>query len=73
MKILDSIAHLFKKRLSICKENKCGQYRDLGLIKQCGACGCILNIKARMPSMDCPLKMWPQKQDESKGKCGGCR
>lgn len=70
--MLENIRRMFKKRMEICKENKCGHFIDLSLIKQCGECGCILNAKALIPSMRCGLGYWERESKEGKGNCSGC-
>jgi hypothetical protein len=43
-----------KARLDVC--DGCPYQRPKGA---CSACGCILDIKARMPAEYCPKEKWP--------------
>lgn len=54
---------LFKKRMAMCRKNICHSYKKpLGIrpLEKCGACGCFLNIKARVDEfyVDCPKGLW---------------
>ncbi len=50
-----SSPELTAARLAVCAE--CPRASPGGAI--CTACGCILEIKARMPAEYCPLGRWP--------------
>ena len=41
-------------RMTICKQ--CPEF--IKAIKQCKKCGCIMNIKTKLPHAFCPLKKW---------------
>lgn len=45
---------LFKARKTECE--KCPSYRPL--LDQCGECGCLLSLKARIVESTCPLQKW---------------
>ena len=54
---------LYKKRINICRENKCGVYKNpmkLRLIERCGDCGCFLKVKNRIDEsyIECPKSLW---------------
>jgi len=52
---------LKEKRLAVCKE--CEHVRDLknrGWINYCNLCGCMLLVKARIRSSDCPIGKWDE-------------
>ena len=44
------------ERLNICKE--CPAYNNL--THQCSECGCIMNLKVKLPNAECPLAKWGQ-------------
>lgn len=46
-----------KKRLQIC--NTC-PHKELKFLapSQCGVCGCVLKVKARIAGESCPLGKW---------------
>ena len=53
----------FNNRMSMCRKNICKSYKKpLGLksLEKCGACGCFLNVKARVDEfyIDCPKGLW---------------
>ena len=61
IKLADS--KLYKKRIDICRSNKCGHYKNplhLRLLEHCGACGCFLKTKCRVdePYVECPKGWW---------------
>ena len=41
------------ERVAICKN--CEYYTRVGI---CSKCGCVLAIKARIPTMKCPVGKW---------------
>jgi hypothetical protein len=43
-----------EQRLAICKE--CPEF--IKLTSQCKECGCIMNLKTKLPNASCPLKKW---------------
>lgn len=43
-----------EKRLNICKS--CPEL--LQSINQCKKCGCLMNIKTKLPNAECPLGKW---------------
>lgn len=43
-----------QKRLAICKE--CPRY--ISSTTQCKECGCIMNLKTKLPNAECPLGKW---------------
>ncbi len=45
----------YERRLQIC--DACPSRADW----KCGACGCIIPLKARGQSMQCPLGKWPSE------------
>tara|TARA_R110002020_G_scaffold30366_2_gene95769 strand:- start:72 stop:335 length:264 start_codon:yes stop_codon:yes gene_type:complete len=49
-------------RLDTC--NACEHLKKSSM--RCGACGCLLEHKARWKTADCPKNKWP-KQDDDKG------
>lgn len=44
------------ERLSICKQ--CPRY--VSATHQCLECGCIMNLKTKLPNAECPLGKWHQ-------------
>jgi len=46
-------------RLSICKE--CPEF--VKVTSQCKKCGCIMNLKAKLPNASCPLNKWEQVEN----------
>ncbi len=53
----------FNDRLSICRSNKCGEYKKtLGVkfLEKCNACGCFLQSKNRIEEdfIKCPKGYW---------------
>lgn len=63
----------YQERLTVCKENKCGQYDST--TTRCAACGCFTEEKAVMATTDCPAGLWKKlpmiDRAMTKG-CGGC-
>tara|TARA_R110002074_G_scaffold294532_1_gene466118 strand:+ start:5728 stop:5961 length:234 start_codon:yes stop_codon:yes gene_type:complete len=54
---------LYKKRIKICRSNVCGVYNNplkLGLLENCGDCGCSLRTKNRIDEfyIKCPKDLW---------------
>lgn len=47
-----------EERLSICKV--CPEY--ISATHQCKKCGCIMNLKTKLPNAECPLGKWKQVQ-----------
>jgi hypothetical protein len=45
-----------EKRLDICKA--CPKY--ISATHQCKECGCIMNLKTKLPNASCPLHKWEQ-------------
>lgn len=43
-----------EERLSICRD--CDKY--VALTHQCTECGCIMNLKTKLPNASCPLGKW---------------
>lgn len=48
-----------EERLSICRSNECGQYRD----DSCMKCGCNLPLKAKWAEQKCPEGRWVYSLD----------
>ena len=63
---------MYEERIEICK--KCDKLNIvLGTIYQCSECWCLLDIKARMASQECPLGKWERENNDILGEeCGGC-
>ncbi len=66
-----------ERRLSICKENKCGMYDAES--DRCSACGCFCSAKVKFSHEDCPAGLWGKKDlgaevlnNAPKGGCGSC-
>jgi hypothetical protein len=71
-----------KRRLEICKSNKCGFYNEAGdlpivVVKgkpACGGCGCSLEYKCRVLSESCTLMqlgklpLWEDEMTEAEEK-----
>jgi hypothetical protein len=51
-----------EKRLDICKQ--CPKY--ISTTHQCKECGCIMNLKVKLPNASCPLHKWEQVQSNLK-------
>jgi hypothetical protein len=47
-----------EERLNICKA--CPEY--ISATHQCKKCGCIMNLKTKLPNAECPLGKWKQIQ-----------
>lgn len=63
----------YQERLSVCKENKCGQYDEAS--KRCFACGCFVEEAAHLATKECPAGLWRKLSLASRtvgGNCGGC-
>ena|SRR5579862_815334 len=61
---------VYEARLAVC--HKCTE-KYIPESKRCAACGCYVEIKARMASEDCPLGKWPeQRAQHAQPGCGGC-
>jgi len=45
-----------EERLNICK--MCPEY--ISATHQCKECGCIMNLKTKLPNASCPLGKWDQ-------------
>lgn len=43
-------------RTGICKSNTCGFYKWF----QCRACKCVIFIKAKLKTTECPARLWPR-------------
>lgn len=54
-KVQDAIA---EGRMAICKI--CPKY--VSLTHQCTECGCVMNLKTKLPNAECPLGKWGQVQ-----------
>jgi len=53
----------YKERISICRANTCGAYKNpfkLNLLEKCGDCGCFLRTKNRIDEVyiECPKGLW---------------
>tara|TARA_Y100001973_G_scaffold102886_1_gene168891 strand:+ start:135 stop:368 length:234 start_codon:yes stop_codon:yes gene_type:complete len=53
----------YKERISICRKNTCGYYKNpfkLGFFEKCGSCGCFLRTKNRIDEffIECPKGLW---------------
>jgi hypothetical protein len=48
-----------EERLSICKA--CPEY--ISATHQCKECGCIMNLKTKLPNAECPLGKWGKVTD----------
>jgi|TARA_R100001443_G_scaffold109155_1_gene120284 hypothetical protein len=53
----------YEYRLSICRSNACGVYKNplkLNLFEKCGDCGCFLRTKNKIDEfyIECPKKFW---------------
>jgi hypothetical protein len=46
-------------RMSICKQ--CPEL--IKTTSQCKKCGCIMNLKTKLPNASCPLNKWGQVQN----------
>lgn len=46
----------YEKRLQVC--GKCPNYTKTLGIGRCKVCGCVMAIKAKILSMECPEKKW---------------
>lgn len=51
------IESTYQERIAIC--NNCEFKRN----SRCGKCGCILEVKTRCLSCNCPISKWTQKID----------
>jgi hypothetical protein len=47
-------SEIAEERLSICK--LCPKY--ISTTHQCKECGCIMNLKTKLPNASCPLGKW---------------
>lgn len=45
---------IHKERMAIC--NECPQL--IKATSQCKECGCIMNLKTKLPNASCPLNKW---------------
>jgi len=45
-----------ERRMTICKLNRCGQYRKL--FSMCKDCGCFLKLKTLIHNQKCPQGHW---------------
>jgi len=52
--LVKKIQENIKNRLNTCEN--CSEYRKT--IKQCKVCGCLVPLKASIPSSKCPLNKW---------------
>jgi len=57
----------YEERLSICRDNPCGVYKNplkLKLFENCGECGCFLRTKNRIDEyyIECPHGWWPKNK-----------
>jgi len=59
-KLLKVPKHIFKERISICKD--CERYVEEH--HRCEECGCFIGTKARVGVEGCPLKKWSALTDE---------
>lgn len=48
--------HLAEQRMSIC--NDCPELRNLGAMKQCKQCSCVMSVKTKLVGQSCPLGLW---------------
>jgi hypothetical protein len=53
-------AEIREKRLSICKQ--CPEF--ISSITQCKKCGCIMNLKTKLPNAECPIGKWHKEEKE---------
>lgn len=53
-----------EKRLEICKA--CPEL--IQATTQCKQCGCLMNLKTKLPNADCPLGKWGQVRISYKGE-----
>ena len=53
----------YEKRLSICA--KCPNYTKTLGIGRCKICGCVMAIKAKIATMQCPEKKWGKEQESN--------
>tara|TARA_R110001606_G_C14976080_1_gene603796 strand:+ start:302 stop:535 length:234 start_codon:yes stop_codon:yes gene_type:complete len=54
---------LYKERLSMCRSNVCGVYKNplkLNVVERCGDCGCFLRTKNKIDEdyIKCPRNWW---------------
>jgi hypothetical protein len=54
-------ADIAKERLAICKE--CPEL--IKATKQCKKCGCIMNLKVKLPHAFCPIDKWAAVEEIS--------
>ncbi|MCB1760068.1 MAG: hypothetical protein KDI68_09870 [Gammaproteobacteria bacterium] len=47
-----------KKRLRKCLQCRHLRFRKSFIWKQCRKCGCLVELKARLPSASCPKGKW---------------
>lgn len=62
----------YAERMGICE--KCEHYTSEG---RCDICNCVMGIKAKLCSAECPIKKWLAIHRETKSQnpskpCGGC-
>lgn len=62
----DSVA----ARISAC--DLCDQKTSFIGRPVCGACGCFIQLKAKLPHEHCPLQKWPGDPPAPPGGCGSC-
>lgn len=49
-----------ENRLSICKQ--CPEF--INATTQCKKCGCIMNLKTKLPNAECPIGKWHKEEKE---------
>lgn len=45
-------------RKSVCEG--CPKLKNLGAMRQCTECGCVLNLKWKLADQKCPLGLWKE-------------
>lgn len=49
-----------ENRLSICRQ--CPEF--ISATTQCKKCGCIMNLKTKLPNAECPIGKWHKEEKE---------
>tara|TARA_Y100001970_G_scaffold293338_1_gene439512 strand:- start:1557 stop:1886 length:330 start_codon:yes stop_codon:yes gene_type:complete len=58
---VDGLAKEASRRMSICKECP-----SLMRFNRCSECGCFMNIKTKLPMVECPLDKWGKYNRKTK-------
>lgn len=51
-------SEISSKRLEICRS--CEHF--IKMTSQCKECGCIMNLKTKLPNAECPIHKWGQEK-----------